>query len=48
MTVEIDRLKGKQRKLSKEISVKPKNRTDGSRSKNGTEQVILKNVKSQK
>ena len=38
-------LKGELEKVRNEVSVKPNNRAEGSRSKNGIEQVRLRNVK---
>ena len=43
---EVDRLKGKVEEVRNEVSVRPKNRAEGGRSKNGIEQVILNNVRS--
>ena len=42
---EVDRLKGKVEEVRKEVSVRPKSRAEGGRSRNGIEQVTLSNVR---
>ena len=45
MREEVDKLKGKVKEVRNEVSVTPKNKVEGGRSKNGIEQVRLSNVR---
>ena len=45
MREDVDRLKGKVGEVRKQVSVRPKNRVEGGKNRNGVEQDILNNFK---